>query len=1158
MLKNGHKRIFKTSFMKRLICFTLTAYLIFGDSGFLTTVFALESSENSIDIKTEGQNILSKVPTDISDVPEVPTKSPVESETPKVTETPEVTETPKVTETPEVTETPKVTETPEVTETPKAPETDKPASDDKSEVMEKSIADIEVLDNKGNSLISFNRDVLTYEISIPSSTLNINIEYVIQEGINQTVHNIVADNLQMGKNEIIIYEDENIGTYKLIINIYDESSDENTLDKNTEDILASTDYLNNVQPIEIKDKDDHNGTFKIQYRINDKTEKLSQLKAAVWSEANGQDDLKWYTLTNEGDVWETYVDSADHGYDQGNYFIHLYVVDNEGVSTCINTTSVDILRDDNELSLSVWANDKQSHIAARLESRFFDKDIEEVEFAVWSDVNGQDDLKWYNAVQKSENDWEAVFAVADHKSSIGNYQVHAYTKNKSGEMKCVSTGKVTISGITSSGIKITDQNDKNGTFRVEVGNITSPADLTSVRVAVWSEINGQDDLKWYNLKKNDSGWFADIDSGNHGYDQGNYQVHLYAEDSRNINVCLDTKTVTIHSENSSVNMTVWTNDTQSHIAARLQNAFFDRDIVNVKFAVWSEVNGQDDLKWYDATKASNSSWEAVFAVADHKGSVGKYQIHAYTVSKSGIMKCIQTGNIVINGLSGGSIRIAEQDNVKGTFRVWADNIKSPSKIISATVAVWSEVNGQDDLRWYSMKKSGDSWYVDIDSGNHGFDKGNYQVHLYANDSRNVSQCLDTKTVKVSSSTDNLKMKVWTDDSQAYIAARIENARFDRNITDVQFAVWSEVNGQDDLKWYSGKKVNDSTWEGVFAVAAHLGSTGVYQVHAYTVDKKGMKQCISTSSVYIGGIYATSAREIENDSYKGQAKLALGGLTSPARITNVSAAVWSENNGQDDLRWYSPTLINGEWIVMVDAYYHGYVKGNYKVHYYATDERGVTQLVADMTVGISVSQDYLNANALWGIDVSRHQKEINWGAVRSSGVDFAMIRSGYGKDSGQEDPYFRQNIMQARANGIRVGVYHYSYADSVERARAEAEYCLSIIRPYGGLDFPVAFDFEESSRKKKELRDENTDIVIAFCTVLRNAGYKTSLYSGANMLNNYIDCNRVRDNGIDLWVAHYGVSEPRINYPYEMWQYTSSGKIAGIDGNVDLNYSYKKY
>ena len=72
--------------------------------------------------------------------------------------------------------------------------------------------------------------------------------------------------------------------------------------------------------------------------------------------------------------------------------------------------------------------------------------------------------------------------------------------------------------------------------------------------------------------------------------------------------------------------------------------------------------------------------------------------------------------------------------------------------------------------------------------------------------------------------------------------------------------------------------------------------------------------------------------------------------------------------------------------------------------------------------------------------------------------------------------------------------------------------------YGGLDFPVAFDFEEGSRKKKELRDENTDIVIAFCTVLRNAGYKTSLYSGANMLNNYIDCNRVRDNGIDLWVC----------------------------------------
>lgn len=189
----------------------------------------------------------------------------------------------------------------------------------------------------------------------------------------------------------------------------------------------------------------------------------------------------------------------------------------------------------------------------------------------------------------------------------------------------------------------------------------------------------------------------------------------------------------------------------------------------------------------------------------------------------------------------------------------------------------------------------------------------------------------------------------------------------------------------------------------------------------------------------------------------------------------------------------------------------------------------------------------------GIDVSKYQGAINWSAVRSNGIGFAMIRAGYGMYPQQKDPYFDQNVTGAQAQGIHTGAYLYSYALSVEDAQREAEVFLDWIRPYR-FDYPVAFDIEDASQEalSPELL---SDIVTAFCSAVEAQGYYVMLYANKYWLQNKLLYDRI--SRFDIWLAQYA-EEATYDRPYGMWQHTSRGKVSGISGPVDLNISYKDY
>lgn len=195
------------------------------------------------------------------------------------------------------------------------------------------------------------------------------------------------------------------------------------------------------------------------------------------------------------------------------------------------------------------------------------------------------------------------------------------------------------------------------------------------------------------------------------------------------------------------------------------------------------------------------------------------------------------------------------------------------------------------------------------------------------------------------------------------------------------------------------------------------------------------------------------------------------------------------------------------------------------------------------------------DVLRGIDVSKWQGDIDWKKVSMSGIDFAMIRSSFGNM--HTDEKLAENVAGCEKYGIPYGFYHYSYADSVKEARKEARYFLSVIKKYSP-EYPLVLDIENEHFKKMS-RKQVTNIIVAFVKELENAGYYASVYSFANFFNDYVDMSKIQN--YDIWIACWG-DEERLNSfydgPYGMWQYSATGSVNGIDGEVDLDYAYKDY
>ena len=360
------------------------------------------------------------------------------------------------------------------------------------------------------------------------------------------------------------------------------------------------------------------------------------------------------------------------------------------------------------------------------------KTVQEVRVPIWSNKDGQDDLTWYHADKQSDGSYKVHVDKASHKGDAGTYSVHLYymldgkrtyiTETTATVPESQVTGKLTISNQTSNG------------FDVVVTNVSGGGkEVKEVRVPIWSDKNGQDDLTWYHAdKQSDGSYKVHVDTASHKGDAGTYSVHLYYMlNGKRTYITETTATVPQSTESQVTGKLTISNQTSNGFDVVVTNVSGGgKEVKEVRVPIWSDKNGQDDLTWYHADKQSDGSYKVHVDTASHKGDAGTYSVHLYYMLDGKRTYITETTATVPESQVTGKLTISNQTS--NGFDVVVTNVSGGGKEVKEVrVPIWSDKNGQDDLTWYHADKQSDGSYkVHVDTASHKGDAGTYSVHLY--------------------------------------------------------------------------------------------------------------------------------------------------------------------------------------------------------------------------------------------------------------------------------------------------------------------------------------------------------------------------------------------------------------------------------------------
>ena len=264
--------------------------------------------------------------------------------------------------------------------------------------------------------------------------------------------------------------------------------------------------------------------------------------------------------------------------------------------------------------------------------------VRTVQVPIWSEVDGQDDIRWYEATRQTDGNYKVTVQVADHKNSTGLYNVHLYYVQNDGSRIGVggTQTKVTLSE-PKADLAIIGLNNATGSYDVVISNLVAPRGFKEVLVPTWSEKNGQDDIIWYKAAKQANGDHkVTVRSSNHKGDSGLYNSHVYLVDNDGKYIGLGGKQVTLDITKTQGTLTIANNDkNRGTFDVLITNLTNLSGISGVLIPVWSEQNGQDDLVWHNATKQDDGSYKVTISASQHKWNSGKYIVHGYIVDASG-------------------------------------------------------------------------------------------------------------------------------------------------------------------------------------------------------------------------------------------------------------------------------------------------------------------------------------------------------------------------------------------------------------------------------------------------------------------------------------------------------------------------------------------
>ena len=469
-------------------------------------------------------------------------------------------------------------------------------------------------------------------------------------------------------------------------------------------------------------KNDFARTFTV--KINGKLSDGESYRVAVWSNKNGQDPNNLWTIVNKqsGNDVEINYNTANYKNADGIYNIHIYKYDKNEKVSCVQTMTCNMYNSSANCKIQDTTGEEKNFKTSAEIANVPDT-LNRIQFAVWSNQNGQDDLNWYTGT-KSGNVWSTNIAVKNYKR-YGKYNVHAYAVLNDGTSVFLKAMSFNVTKPTAK-LTVEKQNGSNGTAEVTISNIQSKSGINSVLVPVWSQEN-QSDLVWYTAQKQSNGSYKiTIDMGNHNYNEGTYRIACYIVDGNEIQTGITSTTCEMKLPNTYLNVKDAAG-TEKEFQITLGNASAYGNIRQVQFAVWSVQGGQDDLIWYGAEKKNAGTWTKTVKIKDHR-TLGTYNVHAYITLANGSVKTKTTTFNVSRPTAG--ISVSEYNESSGTFNVTINNIKSASGVDAVMIPVWC-AGDQSDLVWYQATKINSTTYkATVNIANHKNHMGAYKINVY--------------------------------------------------------------------------------------------------------------------------------------------------------------------------------------------------------------------------------------------------------------------------------------------------------------------------------------------------------------------------------------------------------------------------------------------
>lgn len=369
---------------------------------------------------------------------------------------------------------------------------------------------------------------------------------------------------------------------------------------------------------------------------------------------------------------------------------------------------------------------------------------------------------------------------------------------------------------------------------------------------------------------------------------------------------------------------------------------------------------------------------------------------------------------------------------------------------------------------------------------------------------------------------------------------------------------------------------DKTTATVFAeetviVNATITNAGTQDptVTAVSSDTNIAKVSVNKKAVTITGVKAGQATITVSFTENGETVEAKCVVTVKDHPKNDTTTQLKDKNGKqiyvlDNGTYreahYADYYTASKFYLMSEAKYTGWQTIDGKVYFFTADGKKVTgeQVIQGAKYNFASDGSLVTGSGALGIDVSKWNGDIDWNAVKNSGINYVIIRCGYrGSTAGSlvVDPKFTANIKGATAAGLKVGVYFFTQAIDEREAVEEASMVLDQIKNYK-ISYPVFLDVESSGGRADNIsKATRTAVCKAFCQTIQNAGYNAGIYANKSWLTTKLDPSAL--SAYKIWLAQYAAA-PTYTGRYDLWQYRSTGSVSGISGNVDMNLSYLGY